>query len=273
MQRNKAFTLIELLVVIAIIAILAAILFPVFAKAREKARQTSCLSNMKQLGLGVLQYIQDYDETYPIGTPSFNQTANWPVEILPYVKSIAVYTCPDDPLNGHTASYVGAPISYGANAYVRYTGDTPHDHAFEGLFPWYETSNQSFANEQPRSDAQINFPSATICLAEKHNADLTDAAAAVNGAAGVAASSWFNVFTNYYGGEGIPDFTKSPTAAYPDGVNGAVSVSHSDFANFLFADGHAKALRPTSTIPAGDPYGSCCHAVAGNMWDALRTAP
>ena len=63
---KKAFTLIELLVVIAIIAILAAILFPVFAQAREKARQTSCLSNLKQIGLGLMMYTQDYDETYPM---------------------------------------------------------------------------------------------------------------------------------------------------------------------------------------------------------------
>lgn len=68
-RRYTGFTLIELLVVIAIIAILAAILFPVFAQAREKARQTSCLSNMKQLGLGIMQYVQDYDETFPIGQP------------------------------------------------------------------------------------------------------------------------------------------------------------------------------------------------------------
>src|SRR5579885_1532275 len=65
-RRSHAFTLIELLVVIAIIAILAAILFPVFAQAREKARQASCLSNEKQIGLGFVQYAQDYDETYPI---------------------------------------------------------------------------------------------------------------------------------------------------------------------------------------------------------------
>ncbi|HEY3298451.1 MAG TPA: prepilin-type N-terminal cleavage/methylation domain-containing protein, partial [Armatimonadota bacterium] len=65
-KRNSGFTLIELLVVIAIIAILAAILFPVFAQAREKARSASCLSNEKQIGLGLMMYMQDYDETYPM---------------------------------------------------------------------------------------------------------------------------------------------------------------------------------------------------------------
>jgi len=99
MQR-KGFTLIELLVVIAIIAILAAILFPVFAKVREKARQTACVSNLKQLGLGIMQYVQDNDENYPSGccssvNVSDGQIAFWPHAIYPYVKSYAVYQCPD----------------------------------------------------------------------------------------------------------------------------------------------------------------------------------
>lgn len=78
MKRN-GFTLIELLVVIAIIAILAAILFPVFAQARESARTTSCLSNMKQIGLGVKMYAQDYDEEFPMGT--YNGPRNWEVNM------------------------------------------------------------------------------------------------------------------------------------------------------------------------------------------------
>ena len=103
-RRPNAFTLIELLVVIAIIAILAAILFPVFAKAREKARQTSCLSNLKQLGLAVMQYCQDYDETYPIsyqdaaggpGTAS-QIPLTWPNRIQTYIKSTQLYGCPSD---------------------------------------------------------------------------------------------------------------------------------------------------------------------------------
>src|SRR5689334_23845986 len=92
MKPDKAFTLIELLVVIAIIAILAAILFPVFAQAREKARSISCLSNGNQLGKAVIMYVQDYDETYPFSTDATdafgpNRVDSWPDRIFPYVKS------------------------------------------------------------------------------------------------------------------------------------------------------------------------------------------
>ena len=98
MKNRRGFTLIELLVVIAIIAILAAILFPVFAKAREKARQITCASNEKQLGLGVLQYTQDNDERLPCGNVNGGALGNfpdgWAGQIYPYVKSTGVYKCP-----------------------------------------------------------------------------------------------------------------------------------------------------------------------------------
>jgi prepilin-type N-terminal cleavage/methylation domain-containing protein/prepilin-type processing-associated H-X9-DG protein len=91
-NSKKGFTLIELLVVIAIIAILAAILFPVFAKAREKARQSSCASNEKQLGIGLLQYVQDYDEKFPTGNGASG--AGWAGEDYTYIKSTGVFKCP-----------------------------------------------------------------------------------------------------------------------------------------------------------------------------------
>lgn len=96
--NREAFTLIELLVVIAIIAILAAILFPVFAQAREKARAATCLSNLNQMGLAVMQYTQDYDETYPMVRARNAQGGyEWRFELNPYVKSTQIYACPSNP--------------------------------------------------------------------------------------------------------------------------------------------------------------------------------
>ena len=101
---RRGFTLIELLVVIAIIAILAAILFPVFAKAREKARQTACLAHLKQIGTAVIMYAQDYDEMYPMNYQDASSgpgTAaqiplTWPNRLMPYIKNSQIYRCPSD---------------------------------------------------------------------------------------------------------------------------------------------------------------------------------
>lgn len=128
-SNNRAFTLIELLVVVAIIAVLAAILFPVFARARESARRTSCLSNLKQIGLGVMQYLQDYDDTYPRAsrcatdqntscTGAGNSFVLWPWAIYPYVKNTQVFLCPSrdegaEGWGGGAASRIRG--NYGAN--------------------------------------------------------------------------------------------------------------------------------------------------------------
>jgi len=121
---RRGFTLIELLVVIAIIAILAAILFPVFARAREKARQTSCLSNLKQLGLGLMMYAQDYDERLPATYQWVTQGVDWPLyswraAMLPYVKNAQIHVCPSDGgAGGDLSPNSLGPVSYAANVYV-----------------------------------------------------------------------------------------------------------------------------------------------------------
>jgi prepilin-type N-terminal cleavage/methylation domain-containing protein/prepilin-type processing-associated H-X9-DG protein len=124
-DKQAAFTLIELLVVIAIIALLAAILFPVFAQAREKARQTSCLSNGRQIGIAFLMYTQDYDERLPlISFP--NSTDSWTEALQPYIKNRQIYRCPSDdstnwdtPLSNPGFGQDGKRLSsYFMNAYM-----------------------------------------------------------------------------------------------------------------------------------------------------------
>jgi prepilin-type N-terminal cleavage/methylation domain-containing protein/prepilin-type processing-associated H-X9-DG protein len=132
---RRGFTLIELLVVIAIIAILAAILFPVFAQAREKARQTACLSNVKQMSTAVMMYAQDYDETFPL---YYQPKANgdnwyWHVQLQPYIKSWDIFRCPScsdsegnpawlgtckvyNPFDAHPLPWTVGPGGYGWNA-------------------------------------------------------------------------------------------------------------------------------------------------------------
>src|SRR5947199_4127782 len=100
-MRKRGFTLIELLVVIAIIAVLAAILFPVFAQTREKARQAGCMSNLRQLGMATMQYVQDHDETYELGPYTAAVGGRLlrfgpPDLLFPYVKNSGVFSCPSE---------------------------------------------------------------------------------------------------------------------------------------------------------------------------------
>jgi len=136
-MTNQGFTLIELLVVIAIISILAAILFPVFARARESARRASCMSNLKQIGLGMMMYVQDYDEIYPPrsiawqGTPPGGDWAKvnhpqtywyWQQMLYPYTKSIQVFICPStDSWSDNTGAL---NQNYGVNYYLFAGGTT-----------------------------------------------------------------------------------------------------------------------------------------------------
>src|SRR5690349_19988162 len=122
--RRQAFTLIELLVVICILSLLAAILFPVFGRVREKGRQTACASNVKSLGMGFLQYSQDYDEKYPPGLDNgstIGLVTGWGGQIFSYVKNDAIFACPSDLVRpaGTVTSPLTPPevlVSYAYNA-------------------------------------------------------------------------------------------------------------------------------------------------------------
>ena len=123
-SRRRGFTLIELLVVIAIIAILAAILFPVFARAREKARQTSCLNNIKEIVLGARMYSGDYDDMMfghiqGTRTPRVTGSLLWPQQVEPYVKNIQIFNCPSNAHSTWNGGY-DSSLGYGMNYWVTY---------------------------------------------------------------------------------------------------------------------------------------------------------
>lgn len=231
MQRYKkcAFTLIELLVVIAIIAILAAILFPVFARARENARRASCMSNLKQLGLGVMQYVQDYDEKYP---PSYEATTEtppngyswasgywfWPQTMFPYTRSNEISVCPSSsvvPLNGgKPAPYYG---SYGANSLVMRPG------AYAQL-----------------SMAAVAAPATTYMAMDAGGYRIFPIGASSVTQPGNA--FWYLPGTGPGSAVNLASVTFNPTTLAPDFANGR----HFLGVNVIFADGHVKWLQSTT---------------------------
>lgn len=166
-NSRKAFTLIELLVVIAIIAILAAILFPVFARAREKARQTACLSNFKQIGDALMMYTQDYDETFPMLQyyPDGVNNFNWQAAILPYIK------------NGNSVKIGGLTYAYGQGG-VWSCPSFPSDQVSQyGVnFAICQNGNGTWASTQPGfvlttiALGQIDSPADKILVVEKGQA-------------------------------------------------------------------------------------------------------
>ena len=161
---RRGFTLIELLVVIAIIAILAAILFPVFAQAREKARQSSCCSNLRQIGLALKMYCQDYDETntrmyYGSGSAAYR----WHQAIQPYMKNTDLFRCLSSPIL--VDQYTGLYMCYGMNSFN-------FDPGVYGCF-WYGPA-----------DADIRDPAGTIFVADsQHPTDLSQGSYYVGGGA------------------------------------------------------------------------------------------
>jgi len=245
-HRKSAFTLIELLVVIAIIAILAAILFPVFAQAREKARAISCVSNEKQVALGILMYLQDYDEKYPQywysgengAAPDAPFFTSWPIKsgtfgwneaIYPYVKNTGVFLCP---------SAVHGP-AWGAD---RITDDTTPtgvvNYAINARLSG-DTGGLDFGGQRTTAnEAQVEFPAVTILLTESSS----------NTADGSASSDenewgWEGRHVDKLNGDGWIGGNE-PAAKTPDNfIQAGLKPPlwrHTDGANYGFCDGHVK---------------------------------
>lgn len=221
---RKGFTLIELLIVIAIIAILAAILFPVFARARENARKTSCLSNLKQIGLGVMQYTQDYDEYYPLNQAGSTQTErrqnSWRSQIFPYVKSTQLFVCPSNPLK-----------------------DTWTNDSTQGGGGVIDPTEFKISYQCNRRGALGRGTATPVEMS--HVAEIENAAQLITIAEVRGTSAAYDGDLNYDDA----------------GHNNALFAGHLGMTNYLFADGHAKALRPSSTIASGTRL----------MWDKRPT--
>jgi len=272
-MKRLGFTLIELLVVIAIIAILAAILFPVFAKVREKARQTTCVSNLKQLGLAVMQYSEDYDGSYPMGLQDSWWDCSWDINIQPYVKTLSVFNCPDDSnlAVGPGIGY-GQGLSYAANATFDLSVWPPN---YEGVMDtsWANFGNGSGSETLVCNESQIGEPTASILISEKFNTDAMQVTPSSNTPGSTAGNNsiWgpgplflnWNISDGTYSPGEIPNGSL-PAANYPNGPNGAVSAHHTNMANFLFVDGHVKAMNPAATNPNPNTQPQ------NNMWNARR---
>jgi prepilin-type N-terminal cleavage/methylation domain-containing protein/prepilin-type processing-associated H-X9-DG protein len=259
-NTKRGFTLIELLVVIAIIAILAAILFPVFAKVREKARQTSCLSNEKQLGLAFAQYYEDYDEKWPSGATGGTTAATeqsgfgWAGTVYPYVKSAGLYKCPDDSTTATTfATYTVSPVSYGFNsnaagvADAQFTSPASTVTLFEVQGATANLSS-SWASTSATSDGISANGVATP--------PVTDASFADNGLDVTATAGIIFATSNFVG-------RSLPTAAL--GAYGNQNALHTGGANYLLADGHAKWFR-------GNAVSAGYNATVANTYQNITAA-
>jgi prepilin-type N-terminal cleavage/methylation domain-containing protein/prepilin-type processing-associated H-X9-DG protein len=232
-KSRCGFTLIELLVVIAIIAILASILFPVFARARENARRSSCTSNLKQIMLGVMQYTQDYDEKYPMGyNVAGGHYYGWMQMVQPYLKSTQIFQCPSDSnktvpglltttMPGMTPAFHS---SYAVNEGFRHIDSPPFTTAL----------------------AEVAQPATTMYLSDA-GTQVATAAPWVTPTSPVKAASWLLVDVATPGSGPLAQGTANENCAGP-------SVRHLETGNVAFADGHVKSMRSEKWYYPNSPW-------------------
>jgi prepilin-type N-terminal cleavage/methylation domain-containing protein/prepilin-type processing-associated H-X9-DG protein len=277
----RAFTLIELLVVIAIIAILAAILFPVFAQARESARKTSCLSNNKQLGLAAIMYVQDYDEMYPCNNwdtpplgitdtdskdPKYPAAVTWMWHIMPYIKNRQVLICPSDPdpKNGWSgydnANPANCNDAWGIPTRISYA-------ASDEMFGYggYQNPNGCFGDGSfipdwgmaPRSMAAVPSPASTYMIAD-YGRELIES----NWINNLKAANYTRVFNASAPAGGVT--ADASNATWRSRIPQSNIYRHQMGSNIIFGDGHAK-FKNGRQIFAGDDWEDGFHAPEGNI--------
>ena len=268
-QNQRGFTLIELLVVIAIIAILAAILFPVFQKVRENARRTQGLSNAKQLGLAITQYYQDTDEKMPLAGHSQNETSpqfelsEWQNAIYPFVKSDGVYKDPDDTVPA------GGP-NQSANDIAGDLGGTGKISATSFIMGYYETNNPPPGGARtPHILADFTAPTQFILLREGVRGSFGGSYSTGTNLAdhnGNVSTSWLGTYV-----ESVPNDVESMFNPCNLGTFSPAGIPyHKDGEIFLFLDGHVKFYTVNSQGPLGYMNGNlpACKYTRPNADDA-----
>ena len=274
-RQKTGFTLIELLVVIAIIAILAAILFPVFAKAREKARQASCASNEKQIGLAILQYVQDNDEAYPAGAPGAAAHVagqGWAGAVSPYTKSTALFKCPDDSTQTTAA---GPPVSYAMNMFL------PNQTLATVVAPALCVMASEVTAVNARIDLVDEGASSTnpTTMSAVTSGYPVDGCGANCGGRDNAGAGGLDIWSGVTVASGrVTNSAKSNalnatggTYARHDPTTASVYFGGTEY---LMTDGHVKFIRAQyvgSGIPEVAPTGACATASSTNMGNKVAT--